>query len=64
MNVLNHFFPEKAYSKGVEVENFSEQSRYVWYYTKTNDELILEGGRLFDNKGLIWENTGKLHKTE
>ena len=56
------FFPEKAYNKGVEVENFSKQSRYVWYYTKTNDELILEGGRLFDNKGLIWENTGKFHK--
>ena len=58
------FFPEKAYNKSVEVENFSKQPKYVWYYTKTNDELILEGGRLFDNKGLIWENTGKLHKTE
>ena len=58
------FFPEKAYNKGVEVENFSKQPKYVWYYTKTNDELILEGGRLFDNKGLIWENTGNLRRID
>jgi len=54
--------PEKAYNNGKEVENFSEQPKYIWYYTKTDDELFLEGGRLFDNKGLIWENTGIFHR--
>jgi len=56
------FIPEKANIDGKEVKNFSKEKPYIWYYTLTDNELHLEGGRLF-GKTLIWENTGNFSKT-
>ncbi len=56
-------FPEKATANGKEVEHFSKEPQYIWYYTITDHVLHIEGGRLFEKGGLIWENTGEFRKT-
>jgi hypothetical protein len=53
--------PGQVYENGKESKIVDGELKYVWYYTVGNDELFLEGGKLF-GKTFIWENNGNLHK--
>jgi len=53
------FIPEKATDKGKEVKNF--KTKYIWYYTVTDNVLHLEGSGLIGSS-VIWETDGEFHK--
>ena len=64
-------FSQKEFINGEEVEMFSNNHYFVWYYTLNGNELKIERGKPFENiaalaatKGLKWVNNGTFKKTE
>jgi hypothetical protein len=66
-------FPEKAVANGKDINNFSGQNPYIWYYTLDGDVLKLETNATWGVVGLYarpfrsgatgWINDGDFRRT-